>query len=364
MIARWIPRLAFAISLAACSTRADTRTLQSALDQQLAQNARRYGIAGQAVLILHNGKTVYRGSQGLASRETREPVRPDHLFSVFSVSKLFASVLALQLMEQGRLDLKATIASYLPNLPERWRTVRVEEILNHVSGLPDYWDINRTPLAFPPTREALIASLADKPLVSLAGTKTQYNQTNFILLAAILEALYHRPYRKIVSDEIIEPLGLRNTYLGKSHAPAGRVVADYTGKNHQLVAGPSIDWPEYAIVHTELFATVDDLGNFLNALAEGRLLKRETLLKQWKPYRYKQGGSGGFASGWDYGTSGRYKHVGHEGGNKVRVRMLFDEALRDTYVFIYLTNGSAENVWSSTLIESLMDIAAPHELRE
>jgi D-alanyl-D-alanine carboxypeptidase len=138
--------------------------LQSAIDRQLALNAQRYGIAGQAVLILHDGKTVYRGSQGLADREARESVHPDDIFPVFSVSKLFASVLLMQMVELGQLDLQETVGHYLPDLPASWRTIKVDEVLNHVSGLPEYFDGSRTPIVLPGTMEAAFAALADRPL--------------------------------------------------------------------------------------------------------------------------------------------------------------------------------------------------------
>jgi CubicO group peptidase (beta-lactamase class C family) len=325
-------------------------------------NAQKYGIAGQAVLILHDGKPIYRGSQGLARRETNAPVHPDDIFPVFSLSKLFASVLVMQLVERGQLELDAPVGSYLPDLPASWRALKVTEILNHVSGLPEYFDASVTPIVPPATREAAFQALADKPFLFATGTQTRYTQTNFVLLGAILEARYNMPYRKIVAQRIVEPLGLSSTYFGKRQVPPGKVVNSYIGKDHELTTDVAIDWPEYAIVHAELYTTVDDLGAYLNALCAGRLLRRETLQHLWQPYRYKQGGVGWFASGWEYGTSGRYQYVGHDGGTKVRARLVFGDSLtKNTYAFIYLTNGSAENVWSRTLIDSLMPIVAPRE---
>lgn len=356
--------LGMLMSFAAPIPHVHAEPLQSAIDRQLALNAQRYGIAGQAVLILHDGKTLYRGSQGLARRETNEPVHPNDIFPAYSISKLFVSVLLMQLVEQGQLDLDKPVGVYLPDLPAAWRSVKVNEILDHVSGLPDYFDGTRTPIVLPPTREAIFKSLADKPFLFTPGAQSRYTQTNFLVLGALLEAHYKTTYRQIVTDRIVKPLGLRDTYFGKSHVPAGKMVSSYIGKDHQLTIDKGIDWPEYGIVHAELYTTIDDLGLFLNALCQGRLVKRETLLSLWKPYRYEKGGVGWVASGWEYGTSGRYQNVGHDGGTKTRVRLLFRDSLtKDTYAFIYLTNGSAENVWSRTLIDSLMPIVSPHDFQ-
>jgi CubicO group peptidase (beta-lactamase class C family) len=355
---RFLSRLTLCIGLAACSARStEAGTLKSAIDQQLTLNAQRHGIAGQAVLILHDGKPVYRGSQGLADRETGRPVRPDDVFPVYSIAKLFASILVMQAVERGELELDRPVGHYLPLLPASWRTVKVEELLNHASGLPEYFDPDHIAATFPETTDSVFESLADRPLPFRTGTETRYTQTNYLVLGVLLEKLHKMPYRQLVTDRILQPLGMRNTYLGNGRVPQGKVVTSYRGKDGRLEADHVINWGDYAIVHAELYTTIDDLGAFLNAVCEGRLVRRETLLRLWKPYRRRDGGTGWPASGWDYGTGSGYQQVGHDGGTKVRVRLLFRDSLaEDTYAFIYLTNGSAMNVWSSILIDSVQDL--------
>ncbi|HEY5933707.1 MAG TPA: hypothetical protein VIU61_03710, partial [Kofleriaceae bacterium] len=115
----------------------------------------------------------------------------------------------------------------------------------------------------------------------------------------------------------------------------------------------------YAIVHAELYTTIDDLATFLTAVRTGRLVKTETLLGLWQPFRLRNGNPGFWASGWDYEVRGRYKQVGHDGGAVLRATIVFDDSLATgTHTYIYLTNGSATNVWSRTLIESLMSVVA------
>jgi D-alanyl-D-alanine carboxypeptidase len=354
-------RSAVIVIFAGCGGR-PTGTLQQALDRKLAENAEEHGIAAQSVLVLRNGKTIYRGSHGLADRERKIPVRPDHLFPVFSVSKLFASVLIMQLVERGELDLSAPASRYLPDLPQTWRSITVAEFLNHVSGVPEYFEGEFPAIVLPPSKEGMFERLADKPMQFATGTDTRYTQTNFMVLGAILEARYRMPYRQIVTQRIVEPLALEHTYLGKSHAPAARLVKGYRGEDDELVPDYDFRWPEYAIVHAELYTTVDDLSAFLNALCQGRVVKPETLLRLWKPHTRRDGDDSFFASGWDYSKSGDYKQVGHDGGNKVRVRLLYRDSLAsDTYAYIYLTTGSAENVWTSTLVESLMDVVSRYD---
>ena len=341
-----------ALAFALFASNALAAPLDRALEQKMEANAQRYVIASQAVLVARNGEVVFRNVAG---------ARRDELFPVYSVSKLLASVLVMQLVEAGQLDLDKPASAYLAALPLRWQQIPLRLILNHSSGLPEYFDPgNLAAPSFPPTLQAVFAALADKPLVFEPGTATRYTQTNFLLLEALLEAHYGKPYTQLASERIINKLGLKNTYLGLASANRRAMVRSYIGKNGKLQGDPAVQWPEYANVHAELFTTVDDLAAFLNAVARGELVGKETLRKLWQPQKLANGQDGWFASGWEYGRSGGYQFVGHDGGTKVRVRLLWPERDGgDSYTIVYLTNGSAQNVWSRTLVESLMAAIDP-----
>lgn len=353
--ARAIPRFAagLCLFLAACTGSA-APDLRARLDAQLEANASLHGIPAQSVLVMRNGEVLYRNQTGLADVETQRAVRPDDVYAVYSVSKLFVSTLILELVDQGRLDLEAPASRYVAGLPPAWREVRIDQLLNHASGLPDYFQGADGPLEFPPTRDDAFRTLGEKPLDFPPGRQSRYNQTNYLVLQAVLENLHRIPYRQIVHRRIIEPLGLRDVYLGLANAPAERRVSAYRGEEGRLVADPLIPWPDYSIAHAELFTTADDLGAFLTAVAQGRFARPQTLARLWRPYRLPNGGVGDFASGWDYGESGGYREVGHDGGVKVRVRLLFrDDDLSDHYVIVYLTNGTRDGVWTRRLVESI-----------
>jgi CubicO group peptidase (beta-lactamase class C family) len=350
---------ALALALAACGPREYTAaSIQTQLDTRLAANAAVYGVAGQAVVVVYNGETIYRGQHGLADRASQRPVRAGDVFPIHSVAKLFVSTLVFQLVEAGTVALEQPVGGYLPDLPAAWRAVTVGELLDHVSGLPDYFDSTDQTRPLPPTRDAAFAALATQPLAFAAGERTLYNQTNYLLLAMLLEAHHRMPYRQIVTERILAPLGLTDTYLGKAAAPAERLVTSYRGVDGALAPDLVIGWPDYAIAHTEVYATADVLARFLTAVAAGKLVGRETLLRVWKPHRNPDG-STGFAAGWDYGMAGAYQEVGHDGGAKLRGRIVFDPTLTESWVIVYLTNGSATNVWSRTLVESVEAIVLP-----
>jgi len=353
MITRVSLIVMLALGLASCGS----ASAASSFEAQLAANERLHGVVGQAVLVLHDDKVLFRGVRGIADLATRRRIQADDVFPVFSVAKLFTSTLVMQLIERGEVDPTQPISRYVADLPERWRGITVQQLLDHVSGLPDYFAAGRTE-SFPPTAKAMFASLADRDLVFAPGTQVRYTQTNYVILGQLLEAHYHEPYRQIAIERIIEPLGLHNTYFGRGSVPEAKLVHNYHGVDGVATRDTIYPWPEYSYVHVELFTTMDDLGAFVTAVREGRLVKPETLQKMWRPYRLADGGSSYWGGGWEVETLGGERRVGHDGGEVVRAMLVFTDSLaRGTYTYIYLTNGSASNVWTRTLIESLMPVA-------
>ncbi|WP_213949015.1 serine hydrolase [Luteibacter sp. dw_328] len=331
-----------------------TDTPAARMAEQLKINQQRYGIAGQAVIVTHNDEVLFRGASGSAS--------VDSVFEMYSVAKLFTNTLVMQLIEQGDVEVDQPASRYVPDLPASWKAITVRNFLDHTSGIPDYFDKDHPSGPYPPTVKAMFAALADKPLQFPPGTQTRYTQANYVVLAALLEAHYGKPYPQIVAERIVRRLGLRGTFLGASAVPADRAVTEYIGKNGKLQRDPPIVWPLYGYGHASLFSTVDDLRVFLGAMARGELVDKVTLSKLWQKSTLPNGRTGDFATGWEYGNSDLYWNVGHDGGTKVRVRLLFRGDLGgDRYTVIYVTSGSAKNVWSRVLVDSAMAAVAPDD---
>lgn len=353
--------VAFALALLLTATAdAAPDRLAEAVTRQMQLNQERYGIAGQAVLVAHNGKVLFRGEAGRANIATGKLIGPRDVFPVYSLAKLFLSTLVMQLVEQGKVDLDKPASIYVRGLAPAWRAITVRQLLNHESGLPEYFGDLKTQSSFPPTKQAALAAISGKPMLFAAGTATRYNQTNYVVLTMLLEAHYRKPYPDIARERIVRKLGLKHTWLGVDAVPKHLLVTAYASNGGRLEPSRKVPWPEYSVGHAELFSTIDDLASFLDAIRTGTLVGRRTLESLWQPQALSNGSPGMFATGWEAGSSGAYRHVGHDGGAHVRVRLAFNETLDgDSYVFIYLTNGSVNNVWSRTLVNSVMGIVAP-----
>ena len=327
------------------------------LDQQLIINSNRYGVVGQSVQILRNNQPIYNGIHGFANIELAVPVADKHIYPGYSVTKLFTSVLVMQLVENGSLDVTESIRKYLPYLPERWQNVTVEHVLNHTSGIPRYFDIAMKKGRFLPTKKAVFLSLVKEPDHFEIGTKNSYNNTNFLILSAILESKTGKTYQELVQDIIIKPLALENTGHASAKAVITNMVTSYQGIDGVLQKNSDIDWPEYTFAHSGLYTTAQDLTTFMTAVVSGKFFTLATLNKIQQPMKLLNGDKGDYAFGFEYKMLDGYHQVGHDGGNRVKLRHYFNkENGKDSYTIAYLTNGNANSVWTDVLTDSLMSI--------
>jgi len=335
-------------------------SVQVSLDQQLTKNSERYGVVGQSVLILKNHQTLYRGQHGFANLELGVAISKQHLFPSYSVTKLFTSVLIMQHVESGSIALTSSIRRYLPYLPEKWQAVTVEHLLSHTSGIPRYFDMAMEKRQFLPSKKAVFLSLIDEAEHFEIGTKNSYNNTNFLLLAAILEAKTGKSYQQLVAEIIIEPLGLKNTGHASAKNIIKNMVTSYRGDKGTIKKNTNIDWPVYTFSHSAQYSTPEDLTKFMTALVKGAFVKPKTLKQLWQPMKLSDGKDGRYAFGFEYSLEDGYYQVGHDGGNQVKLRHYFNaEDSADNYTLAYVTNGNNYGIWTDVLADSLMSIVDP-----
>jgi len=338
--------------------------IHKTLDEQLAKNSKRYGVVGQSVLILKNHQPIYQGQHGFANIELGVAVTNKHLFPSYSVTKLFTSVLIMQQVELGNIELTKSIRTYLPYLPKHWHKITVEHLLSHTSGVPRYFDIAMAKRHFLPNKKAVFMSLVDKPEHFKMGSQNNYNNTNFLLLSAILEKQTAKSYQELVTDNIIKPLALKNTGHVSAKDIVKNMVTSYRGVNGTLRKNTNIDWPEYTFAHSALYSTAEDLTTFITALVTGKFVNKENLLKYWQAMKLTNGNDGRYAFGFEYSFEDGYYHAGHDGGNQVKLRYYFNpDNNADNYTLAYLTNGNTHGVWTDVLAESVMSIIAPKQFK-
>ncbi len=207
-----------------------------------------------------------------------------------SVTKSFTAAVALQLVHEGKLDLKGSVQQYLPGLlPASYPEVRVEHLLNYTSGLPSGdtrgsadgpdWEKGRWTTW---DHRALVRSGFDKPMLFTPGKKQHYGNIDYNVLGLLIEKVTGRTYEQELRDRVIKPLGLKDTYSpGDDRKIRGTYVHGYQALKGADGSRRLVDVTEWDQSETwasgDLVSTTADLERFMNALFRGRVVPKAEL---------------------------------------------------------------------------------------
>ena len=208
-----------------------TYATQQELQARLDRLRERYGIPGISVAIVMPDGSSWLGVSGLADVAAARPVTTSTSFAVASISKTFTAALILSLAEEGRIDLDAPVRTYLPTLKKVGARVLVRQLLDHTSGLRDYFfhaSIDRALLSNTDRRwdaaDALryVGSSYFKP-----GAGWHYSNTNYLVLGLLAESVGHAPLGDQVRARFLGPLGLDRTWYQPGEAAEADVAHGY-----------------------------------------------------------------------------------------------------------------------------------------
>jgi D-alanyl-D-alanine carboxypeptidase len=207
-------------------------------------------------------------------RDTDATARNDakSVYYIGSVSKVFVAALVLKAVDEGDLALDDPIHRFVPSF-EAGEGVTVSNLLNHSSGLPEWlgrWDTSRkTDIDLEDFFVFISGQSSDFP----AGTRSAYSNSNYEMLAYILEGIYRRPYAEILEDGILGPLGLEHSGFGLPASCDGPLARNWLEYTLLRLVGP---WKGACIPSGSLFSSVGDLKIFFSALSGGRIIPRES----------------------------------------------------------------------------------------
>ena len=302
------------------NTHPDGPAFQDLLDRYV-----REGLPG-VVLLVRTPEGEWNGAAGYAKLETAEPMLPSHRHHAASVTKMYTAVATLLLVEDGAIDLDARIARYLPEevygpIPNGSEAT-VRQLLSHTSGIPDFsgdiaydLDFLSDPMgAFP--AERLLSYLHGQTAWSTPGTSYWYSNANYFLLAMIMDEVAEGGHAGVVSERILQPLGLGATYYKNEPGyptPPGLVnsyqdlagdgrlmnVTDMATHNLTIFAG-----------NAGLIATSADFADFIDGLLDGELLGA-AMLAEMQAWRERSR----YGLGLSYIETAYGRGVGHDGGD-------------------------------------------------
>jgi CubicO group peptidase (beta-lactamase class C family) len=186
---------------------------------------------GCAAGVFRAGEPVFTGASGFADLDGGAPLAEDTLFYAASVSKQFTVLAVVLLAVEGRLDLDDEIGDWIPELPEYDWPVTVRQMIHHTSGLRDSLDLIRLAGIESAARTDIDTALAlmhrQQGLNFVPGTRYSYSNGGYLLLAELVERVTGRPFHEYAQSEVLEPLGMTDSFFLAGPPPAGVMAHGY-----------------------------------------------------------------------------------------------------------------------------------------
>ncbi|KAA3661564.1 MAG: class A beta-lactamase-related serine hydrolase [Calditrichaeota bacterium] len=233
-------------------------TVQEQVDEAIG-----HGFDGIIVYVDESGKPPAFYTAGWHDRKNKIPANPKALFKIASISKLYDAVAITKLVNDNRLSLDKTLADYFPELVgriENAKKITLRMMVQHRSGIPNLTDTPNFWIDPPKNSEEALARVLDLPANFAPGEDYEYSNTNYLLLSLLTEKVTGLSNFEFIKEEILNPLGLINTF-GSIHD----VNMDDVMSGYYVGVEEDIKTTDYG----SMLATAEDVGIFLRALNDG-----------------------------------------------------------------------------------------------
>jgi len=296
-------------------------------------------------LVAKHGQIVFERYHGFFDlKKKKDSLTPNSAFHIASISKTFTGMAILKLWEEGKLQLSDDLSKYFPNFP--YQGVTIKMLLNHRSGLPNYvhylekykWDTKQFI-----TNEGVLQSLYTykPPLQFNVGKRFSYCNTNYALLALIIEKVSGQPYAQYLQNTFFKPLGMNDTYVFSIDDTARAMPSfEFNGRRDPL------GYLDLVYGDKNIYSTARDLLKWDQALyPTAGLLKPATLDSAYTPYSFEKPGIKNYGLAWRMfvypnGKKIIYHNGWWHGNNTVLTRLMQDDA-----TIIVLGNRRNNNIY-------------------
>jgi CubicO group peptidase (beta-lactamase class C family) len=320
------------------------REVEKSLDKLLQSEFKAHE-PGIVVLAARKGKVIYRKAFGSANLEMDNPLKPDMVFRIGSISKQFTAIGILQLVEQGRLRLGDSIQQYIKDYPSKGHSITIEHLLTHTSGIPDFMSIDHPDpyiLRHDFTPQFIINHFKNAPLSFAPGTRYGYSNSGYVLLAYIIEQLSGQSFQDYMRKNVLEKAGLQHTYYVDELTIIPGRVNGYT-RDRGFYQNTYYESLSVGYGCGDLLSTVDDLYTWNKALLAGKLIKKQTLDKAFTAYLLPNGKSTDYGYGWFVTTVHGAPCIKHEGQVSGFISAEYYFAVQDVFVALITNLKSGED---------------------
>lgn len=237
------------------------------------------GLFSGAVLVAENGEVIFKGAFGLANREWEIANTTETKFRLASVSKQFCTLLIMQLVQEGKLNLDDTITKHLPYYrPDTGDRITIHHLMAHQSGIPDFtanFDYRRTISKIPLEKDEFIKQHCSGDLAHEPGTIYSYCNAGYVILGRIIERTTRRTFEQNLHERILEPLGMKNSGYDRSQTVLEKRASGYTRGPFTYTNADYLNMDTTPGAAGALYSTVEDMFLWDRALYTDRLLKKD-----------------------------------------------------------------------------------------
>ncbi|HMO16017.1 MAG TPA: serine hydrolase domain-containing protein [Pirellulaceae bacterium] len=307
---------------------ANSGDLARIVDGAVLAEMERQKLVGVSVGIIQNSRVVYTQGYGFANLKTRVPVDDNSIFNWASNSKPFMAVAAMQLIQNGQLELDKPIETYIPDLPDHVKPITTRQLLCHQSGIPHYTngkivssgkkvDVHQEldPLN-------AINRFVMSPLIFEPGTKTDYSSHAYVLLSAVVQSAGKEPIDRQLLMRIGKPLNLKSMQLDVPFDGQKNWVSAY-----RSAEGQPQEVPDYAHFWKHgaggYKSDVKDFARFAQALMNYELISADTSKIMWTLQKTSTGETSTFGLGVSVEGKGKSLKISHGGSqDETKTRMV------------------------------------------
>ena len=321
-----------------------------------------------SILVAKNGQIIFEDYKGYINFKTKDSISASTPFHLASTSKTFTGMTLLRLWEQGKLSLDDPLDKFFPHFPYQGITVRM--LLCHRSGLPNYLDFlsgaSHRRVIHKKGKKKLIVEDATNDHLPKFNTKEKltntdvlnfmikyhpnelaspnrifhYNNTNFLLLALIIEKITNMSFPEYMKDSVFTPLGLQNSFVF-SIKDTAQYIPTYSGNR---------PWPMDNLDCTygdkNIYCSTHDLFMWDKALYQHSFIKQSTEDLAFTPTSHERKSMHNYGLAWHLFYNNNDTLVYHN-GKWHGTNTVFARVIKDTATIIVLGNKTNRNIYAA-----------------
>ena len=343
------PRASNEAPLAATLERtADRVDEQVALSEQLLAALVPATQPGCSAAVAARGAVIWAGAEGLADLELGTPLTTSTRFDIASVAKQFTATAILMLQRDGLLSVSDPVGEYVDGLPKWADEVTLDQLIHHTSRIPDFWvELDAAGLGFtdPVDQATTVAAIARETELDPDATGFSYSNSNYVLLAEVVESVGGMPLPDFLEERVFVPLGLD---MVVAPTLSGADVARPYGDTLEIEEG---NWSAYG--HIGIIATPSELARWGDQYRAGDIVQED-----FADGAVDDGEGEQYAAGINIQPDGDLNHTGRWGGYVSEFTVSSDREL----TIAVMCNGHASDRWGVT--DGLWAIWDPEHPRE